>query len=319
MKYVIAVLVAAVLFGTTGTAQALGLSESNPISVGAARLVFGGGLLALASVVMARRAGTRLIPAANLDIAIDPMPEATIRSKRVAPLILAGLGGVAVMAYQPMFFGGTLLNGVAVGTVVALGSAPVFTGVFEAVVQRSFPGRTWLIATIGAIIGVGLLAVGSSSGGGAGLLGLAMSAGAGLAYATYTLIAKSLIAQGWSSSSTVGVMFGFAAIGMVPVLILSGPTWMVTPSGITMVLWLAVVTTLGANLLFGFGLVGLKASTVATLTLAEPLTAGLLGFFLLREVLPPLAAVGLAVLAGSIVWLAVSSARKRPEIAGSDN
>lgn len=291
MKFVIAVLIAAVLFGTTGTAQALGTDGSNPIAVGAARMVFGGGLLAFVSWRLLRRSGE----------SFGQLDRSTI--------VIALIGGVAVIAYQPMFFGGTQLNGVAVGTVVALGSAPVFTGLFEAVMHRRFPGSAWLIATLGALVGVTLLAISSGESAGAGALGLLASAGAGLAYATYTVIAKTMIGRGVSSSTTVGMLFGIAAIGSVPILMLSGPSWMLTSNGITMVAWLAVITTLVANLLFGFGLVGLKASTVSTLTLAEPLTAGLLGIILLHERLTPTGTVGMAVLAASIVWLALRSSR----------
>lgn len=42
----IAVLAAAVLFGTTGTAQALGPESTTPLGVGAARLIVGGTALA---------------------------------------------------------------------------------------------------------------------------------------------------------------------------------------------------------------------------------------------------------------------------------
>lgn len=311
MRFVISVLIAGILFGTTGTAQALGTDGSNPISVGAARLVFGGGLLALVSWFMARRRST--ITLGELDVAPDPEP-GPIRGKwRVPTWIIAGLGGLGVLAYQPCFFGGTQLNGVAVGTVVALGSAPVFTGVFEGLLNRKFPGKTWAIATTGAIVGVAVLALASAEGGhSAGPLGLLVSAGAGLAYATYTVFIKMLLGRGWSSSTAVGTLFGLAAVGALPLLILSKPTWFATPSGITMVIWLALVTTVVANLLFGFGLVGLNASTVSTLTLAEPLTASLLGLFLLHEQLSPMATGGLIILGAAIVYLAASSGRKSP-------
>lgn len=313
MQYVIAVLIAGVLFGTTGTAQALGTDGSNPISVGAARLVFGGGLLALVSWWMARRPS--LLELGELDVAPDPVP-GPVRNFRLPTWLIALFGGIAVLAYQPFFFGGAQLNGVAIGTVVALGSAPVFTGVFEGMLNRKFPGRTWAIATTGAIAGVAVLALASTEGGGgAGVLGLLVSAGAGLSYATYTVFIKMLLGRGWSSSTAVGALFGIAAVGALPLLILSGPSWFATPNGIAMVLWLALVTTVVANLLFGFGLVGLNAATVSTLTLAEPLTASLLGLFLLHETLSLTAGVGLVILGAAIVYLAIASGRASKKIA----
>ncbi|MGV1034381.1 MAG: DMT family transporter [Microbacteriaceae bacterium] len=321
MRFVLAVIVAGILFGTTGTAQALGTDGSNPISVGAARLVFGGGLLALVSWWMSKRrtGGTGVdgrVQLGEFDLAPDPDPDpirgSAAGTHRVPTWLIAVLGGLGVLAYQPCFFGGTQLNGVAVGTVVALGSAPVFTGVFEGLLNRRFPGRTWAIATSGAIIGVTVLALASAEGSGsAGPLGLLVSAGAGLAYATYTVFIKMLLGRGWSSSTAVGTLFGLAAVGALPLLVLSNPTWITTTPGISMVIWLALVTTVVANLLFGFGLVGLNASTVSTLTLAEPLTASLLGLLLLHEQLSVTSSMGLLVLGAAIVYLAAASGRKQ--------
>ncbi|MDO9398603.1 MAG: EamA family transporter, partial [Herbiconiux sp.] len=55
----VTVLLAAVLFGTTGTAQAFGPDGVAPGSVGAARILIGGGLLGLIALVatLRRRSG----------------------------------------------------------------------------------------------------------------------------------------------------------------------------------------------------------------------------------------------------------------------
>lgn len=315
MRFVIATLIAGVLFGSTGTAQALGTDGSNPISVGAARLVFGGGVLALVSFLMARRA--RRVPVGEFDVVPEVQSDrvvdhsAAIDLSRVPTWVIVAIGGFTVLTYQPFFFGGTELNGVAIGTVVALGSAPIFTGLFAWFLNRSYPGRSWALATGGAIVGITLLAFAAGGGSAAGPLGLLVSAGAGFSYATYTVLIKLLLARGWSSSQAVGTLFGTAAVGSIPVLVLSGPTWLGTVPGILMVVWLALVTTLTANLLFGYGLVGLNAATVSTLTLAEPLTASVLGLVLLHEQLSALSVAGLAVLGAAIVTLAIATAREQ--------
>ena len=46
---------------------------------------------------------------------------------------VVALGALGVAGYQPAFFTGTSRSGVALGTVVALGSGPLFTGLIEAV------------------------------------------------------------------------------------------------------------------------------------------------------------------------------------------
>ncbi|WP_395245678.1 EamA family transporter [Agromyces sp. MMS24-K17] len=318
MRYVLAVLLAAVCFGTTGTAQALG-PEADPLSIGAARLVIGGGALAAIAaiqVVASRRRARAAVAdarAATDAAAATDAPPAS-RSRRILPSwLLVALGAAGVVAYQPTFFAGTAANGVAIGTVVALGSAPVLTGALDWLTRRRYPGGRWLVATAIATAGVALLAF--ASGGGAGgrgatdPLGLAASLGAGLSYAVYTLAAKALIDRGWASNASMGALFGTAAAVALPILLLTDASWLATPAGLAMALWLGLVTTALAYVLFGAGLVGLAPATVSTLTLAEPLTAGLLGVLLLGEQLSAGAIAGLAVLAAGIVVLATGGRR----------
>lgn len=324
MRFVLAVLLASVCFGTTGTAQALG-PDASAASIGAARILIGGGALAL--IAAARTVAGRRSEASGTSLAAAPgaasaragrMPRPA--THRVPSWVIVAVGAGGVLGYQPAFFAGTAANGVAVGTVVALGSAPVITGALDWVLHRRVPGWPWGIATAIATVGVAVLAVASSGGGAAvgaagsadaasGPLGLIASIGAGACYAVYTLAAKALIDRGWRAESSMGALFGGAAAASAPVLILSDASWLATGPGLAMALWLGLVTTTAAYLLFGFGLTGLPAATVSTLTLAEPLTAGILAVLLLGEQLSGAAVVGLLVLAAGIVVLAASGAR----------
>jgi DME family drug/metabolite transporter len=310
MRFVLAVLLAAVCFGTTGTAQALG-PDADPLSVGAARLVIGGGALALIAglqVVVARRRRSRVAA-----------PGITTGARRVPAWVVIAIGTAGVVAYQPTFFAGTAANGVAVGTVVALGSAPVLTGVLDWAISRRRPNGRWLIATVIATAGVATLALATDGGSAAAdPLGLAASLGAGASYAVYTIAGKTLIDRGWGSTGSMAALFGGAALVALPLLAMTDASWLATPAGIAMALWLGLVTTTLAYVLFGIGLRGLAPATVSTLTLAEPLTAGLLGVLLLGEVLSGGAAIGLAVLAVGIVLLAMPGRRASPIQAGTE-
>ena len=82
---------------------------------------------------------------------------------------------------------------------------------------------------------------------------------------------------------------------------------------LALALWLGVVTTTVAYLLFGWGLARLTAVTVSTLTLAEPLAATLLGLFVLHEHLTPVSAIGLALIAVGLAVVSVPS-RRRQEV-----
>lgn len=310
MRYAFFVLLAAVCFGTTGTAAALG-PDAGALSVGAARIVIGGGALGLFAWWLTSRrdpdaqAGPGGVPSADRAPVSSP-------AQRAPSWLVIALGAAGVVAYQPAFFAGTAANGVAVGTVVALGSAPVLTGALDWALFRRFPGVWWLLSTVIATSGVVILGLASSGDGAAAAdpLGILASLGAGLSYAVYALAGKELIVRGWDSTASMGAVFGWAALASIPLLLVTDVTWLFTPDGALMALWLGLVTTTLAYVLFGLGLRGLRASTVATLTLAEPLTASALGLLLLGERLAPLAVVGLAVLAAGILVLTVASSRR---------
>ena len=311
-----AVLLASVCFGTTGTAQALG-PEASSASVGAARILVGGGALGRNALVLffagRRRGATATSAASTPGVVVGSVVGAPRRT--LPSWLLVVIGAAGVLAYQPAFFAGTATNGVAVGTVVALGSAPVITGALDWMLRRRYPGHRWLLATAIATAGVAILAVAADGAdAGADPLGLAASLGAGASYAVYTLAAKALLDRGWSGTTSMGALFGTAAVFSIPLLAATDASWLATGPGLAMALWLGLVTTTVAYLLFGYGLGGLAPATVATLTLAEPLTAGVLGVALLDESLTAGAVLGLLVLATGIVVLATANPGRRARV-----
>jgi DME family drug/metabolite transporter len=306
--HVLAVLAAAVLFGTTGTSQALGPDGTTPLSVGVMRMVIGGtGLAVIAFALAARHARRR--------------PEAapkTLRSLRlsnggVRPLALMVLTGVCISLYQPLFFLGTTRNGVAVGTVVALGSAPILAGLLEWALTRRMPSRTWIGATALATLGVVLLGSGGEAGaaGGTDPLGLLGSVGAGASFAVIANAQRRLLDDGWDPFTVVGAMGASSAVICALALPFVDLAWLGTPAGVVMALWLGFATISIAYVLFTWGLSGLTAATAATLTLGEPLTASVLGIVVLGERLSALAIVGLVVLAAGLALLAWGSRAPR--------
>ena len=73
---------------------------------------------------------------------------------------LLAIGAAAAAAYQTAFFAATARAGVAVGTVVTIGAAPVFTGILAlATGQPSRPGARWLAATAAAVAGCAMLVI----------------------------------------------------------------------------------------------------------------------------------------------------------------
>jgi Integral membrane protein DUF6. len=89
--------------------------------------------------------------------------------------------------------------------------------------------------------------------------------------------------------------FLLGALVMVPVAAWLGLGWVGSGPGLAVVLYLGLATMGVANILFTRGLGGLPAGAAVTLTLADPLTATVLGAWLLDQRLTAGGWVGLAV------------------------
>ena len=275
-------LAAAVLFGTTGTAQAFGPAGANPLSVGAIRQVVGGAvLLAVVVVWWLRVHGARL-------------PR---WSGKVGWVLL---GGACVMAFQATFFFGTRGNGVAVGTVIALGSSPLFAGLFDGLRGRR-PSRRWLAATSLAVTGILLLSGVIGQAVALQPVGVLASLVAGAAYAGYAVAAAEVVQQGVATLPATAAIVGTSGLIGAAVLPFTDNSWVAEPRGLAVALWLGGVTVVVCYLLMGAALQHLSASTAITLGLAEPLTAAILGVAVLGESLAPLQLAGVLLVLGGVV------------------
>lgn len=284
----LAVVAGATLWGTTGTAQALGPTASTPAVVGTLRILLGALVLLVAAAVGGSLRQPWWAP-----------------GRRVATLV----GMVSIAAYQVCFFAGVDRAGVAVGTVVGIGSAPVTTGLLGLLLRRERPEPGWTTATALAVAGAALL-VGAGAGGGAvDPLGVLLAVAAGAAYAAYVLAGKALLDRGAPPTATMAVLFSGGAVLLAPLLatpLLAGElAWLATPRGLGMAAWLGVVTAGVAYVLYARGLRGLPPASVATYTLAEPLTAALLGVVVLGERPGAAAVVGALLVVSGLLLLSL--------------
>lgn len=262
---VVAVLLAAALFGTTGTAQALGPASTTPLGVGAARLVLGG--LALLVLVSGRRGV----------LALWRTPTGL-------------LAGACTALYQVCFFAGVDRAGVAIGTLVAIGSGPVLTGLLAARLLHERPGRPWLVATAVCVAGLALL-----TGSGAERpdpVGVLLALLAGGSYAAYTVLAKQQLDAGHAPATVMAAAFGLGGLLSLPLLMTQPVGWLATGGGVALAAYLGLVTVTLAYLLFVRGLAVLPAGPVTTLVLAEPVVATALGVVVLDERLSAVAVAG---------------------------
>jgi len=274
------VLIAAVLWGTTGTARALAPADAAPLAVGAVRIAIGGVFLILIALARGTLFATRW------------------------PLIPAVIAAAAVAIYQLAFFEGVARAGVAVGTILAIGSSPAFAGLFAWLSLRERPTTRWLVSTAIAVAGLVLLVLpGSTAPLEPAAVLLPLIAGAG--YAVYATASKRLLRFG-DNVAVAAIAFGGGALLLVPVLLVVDLSWLADPRGVIIVVELGVVATAVAYLLYTAALVRLPVSHGATLSLAEPLTASLLGTLILGESLAPIQLAGAALVAAGLIALALA-------------
>ncbi len=252
------ILGAAVLWGTTGTAQAFAPADTSSLAIGAVRLAIGGGVLLLLALL-----------------------RGSLRRGQQWPIGATLLGSVSMAAYQPAFFAGVAKTGVAVGTMVAIGSAPIIAGFIGLIVYRERPSRHWLLATGLAIIGCSLLV---TAGGRVtvNMTGVLLALGAGACYAVYTYASKVLVAH-LPVDAVTAVVFTLGALFLSPLLFVLDLSWLADGRGLAVALHLGLLATAAAYALYVRGLMRVRAETAVTLALGEPLTASLLGVILLGE------------------------------------
>jgi DME family drug/metabolite transporter len=280
------VLLAACLWGTNGTAQALAPPGAQPIIIGTLRIAVGG-LTLLAIALM--RGG--------------------LRDGKPWPFWPTVSGAVSMAAYQLFFFAGVARAGVAVGTIVGIGSTPVLAGLIGFVVRGERPSWRWAIATLLGIIGCGLLVVVGEKIN-VDPLGIFLAICAGGSYAVFTTVSKGLI-EYHSPESVMAVTFCLGACFVLPLLIPANLDWLKEPAGILVVLHLGVITAGLAYTLFARGLSQVPVATAASLTLGEPLTAGILGVVFLHETLTIAGAFGIFLIFVGLVVLVTENYQPR--------
>ncbi|MCH7335899.1 EamA family transporter [Acinetobacter sp. NIPH 2699] len=290
----IAVLVASVLWGTTGTAASYAPNLS-PLAIGAIAMG-GGGLL------------QALLAHKNI---LSHLPQ--IRS--YFPLLLVGMISVAI--YPLAFYSSMRMAGITIGTVVSIGSAPLFTALLEKFFDQKALSLKWLISFIFGVAGVLLLSIGESHSQGSSSaisadqksIGIILGLIAALTYSLYSWAAKKMIDQGVNSRASMGLIFGFGALILLPTLFFTGSNLFDEPVNLYVVGYMMLIPMFLGYLLFGYALKTISASTATTLTLFEPLVAALFAVLLVGERLAPIGWIGMVLI---FMCLAVLSKADKP-------
>ncbi|MDE4133739.1 DMT family transporter [Phaeobacter sp. QD34_3] len=272
------VVLAAMLWGTTGTVQTLLPEGRDPLAVGALRLIFGAaGLVLMALIQSASRRGLLRLPLRGVFFA-----------------------GVAIGGYNLFFFYAVTLAGVGIGTAVAIGSAPIWATLWERFALGRRPGPLRLLGQAVSVLGVGTL--GYAGGGVEGaLLGVVLALMAGGCYAAYSLATSSLSGQA-PSTAIAAATFTVAAVVTAPVLFFVPLDWLAGSAAWSGLIFLGLGATALSYALYTWGLMRVAASTAVTLALAEPVTAWLLASLVVAEPVTLQSVAGaLMILAGLVV------------------
>ena len=285
-------LAGAALFGTVGTAQLLGPDVPAP-QLAALRLLLAAGIFVLVA------AATRHLVGMGT-------------AWRHAPTWWAGLGQAG---FNLCFLGAMNEAGVAVGTLVAIGAAPILTGLVTRHVSR-----VWLVATFIAVSGLVLLVGGQLRTESApSAVGILLALGASASYATYIIAGNAAGGRGLETPSYLAVAFLVAAALTLPLLFLGELAWTWTGSGALLVGYLAVVPTVVGYSLFNRGLPGVRPSTASTLGLMEPVVAALLAVLLVGERLSLVGAGGALLIVTGLVVIVRAATSSSPDLPVGEN
>ncbi|CAN5224438.1 EamA family transporter [soil metagenome] len=288
-----ALVLASVLWGTTGTAASFLPASVSPLAIGASTMTVGGILLFAVSLRPAIRA---------------------IRDGASRRWLLLGAAGV--FAYPLAFYSSMHLAGVAIGNVVSLGTGPVFAALLEWLFERHRPSVLWAGCTAAAVAGIVLLSLGGDATGAPAVIpGVLLGLVAGLAYALYTYSSSRGIRAGQPSRGVMGGMFGLGAVVLAPVLLVFGAPLLQSAQSVGIAAYLAVGPMFVAYLLFGIGMRTLRSSTATTITLLEPFVATILAVLVVGERLDPVGWLGLALILIAVTVLATARRPASPGVA----
>lgn len=272
---VVALLLASVLWGTTGTAASF--NSASPLAIGAAALGIGGILQAIVGWRKVAESAARL-------------PHT---------LLLAGAAGIFV--YPLCFYTSMDLAGVAVGTVVSLGLAPMCAGLISRALWATALESAWWAASALGVAGCIALSLSDdpSATDKSSLIGIGLGVLAAASYATYSLMVGEMINTGIPRQAAMGSVFGLGGLALLPIMAITGDGLFATHN-LPSTLYLIFVPMFAGYVLFGIGLASVPAHTAMVITLAEPAIAAVFAMAIVGERFVALDLAGIGLVAGAL-------------------
>jgi len=218
------------------------------------------------------------------------------------------MAGLALAVHFGTWVPSLKLTTIATSTALVC-AQPIWTGLFAAATGRRLHVLTGL--GIATAVGGAVIAIGPDfRQGGAALLGDVLALVGGVAGAVYTLLGERA-RQDLTTTSYTFVCYGVCASALLLTCVLFG----VPLIGYSAGTWAAIAAlTAGAQLLghsmFNYAVHKVPATTISVLMLLEVPGAGLLGWLLLGQTLPPVALAGIALLLAGVAIVVLSPAER---------
>lgn len=294
---ILAVMLTSILWGTSGTAASFA-PDAGPLAIGSAALGIGGLLQFAVAIPAVRR----------------------VRSALWQHRGVIALGAVAVAVYPLAFYSSMQFAGIAIGSVVSLGSAPLVSGLLELVIDRRRLGPWWFVAASLAVAGGTLLTFShdETTAGSDVTLGIVLGVVAGSAYAVYSWAVGRMIARGVPRAASMGAVFGVGGALLMPVLVITGGPLLESVQPFSVAAYMAIVPMFIGYLLFGLGLARIPASSATTITLLEPAVATLLAVVIVGEHVAPIGWIGMLAIGLALVVIARAPVSWRAEARDSE-
>ncbi len=290
------VCLAAVSWGTTGSVMTLlaGETTPSPLLVGWARMAVAAPCLLLA-------------------IAFSPSSARAPADWHRRDWAKTTLLGAAMAAYQVCYFWAVPRTGVALTALFAICSAPLLIAAGAALWLKERATPAARVALLLAMGGAAMVLAGPRADG-APPVGFAAGAlaalGAGVSYAVYAVTAKELVRR-IPPLPLAALTFTLAAVLLTPVLVLERGAAAQLAAGWPLLVYLGIVPTAVAYVVFGAGLRRVTATAAGIATLLEPLTAAALGVLVFGERLGAVGWAGAALLLAALGLLARSGSQSQ--------
>ena len=219
------------LFSVTGTLQQLAPEGHTPVVITEVRMLLG------SLTILAWCLFTHRLPS---NWSVVPWK----------PMVIAV---ASVLLYQLLFFYSVAEVGVAVGSVVAIATTPLWAAAVAFLLFRKKPSKFWAIATALAIVGVCLINFGGGFQSQTLDWKVLLPVAAGLCYGV-EIIAVGKVVEKINPETTMLLEMGLVAILLLPVTFFFPSEWIFTTRGILVSLGLGVVTAGIAYPCFTYGI-----------------------------------------------------------------